>query len=776
MKGITITRKITIIRIITALLGGSAAAFLGVFLCRGPRLGGLYDRLMERRPAPAALPSLVLIRTSENSGRSREEGELLPLDPRELASALRVLMEMNAASLVVQAPVLGISTGSPEDSNETLRRFEEEFNLIDENVRVLFQAIRTGSVRPGDTERYVGELLALIDRGKERLVSGMNRKVLPDTEIVGLDRVWIAGAVYPRRTEERRDTPWYSRSVPDSDGRLRRIAPALYLEEGEREHIAYAALKKHFNLHTVSRNELGLTLRGEEAGDIFVPLDSRGALIFEAPEKGFTVLDIGELLEYEELDRELYRRLQDMRRAGYFDSLEPEQYPVFLYEFAQAAGEEFFTQGEREGEWLRLRDQYMESLAGLFSGPVESSLVAGYEELIAQKEIDEQGRESLRSLRTLLIASFAETRSAYETLSDLRKKLSDSLSSSFCVLGSGGAFFQGGIAGTDGGRANPTDSEASLILVNSVLSGAAVTPAEDLELFFWAFSSLVIAAFILRRKGIVTAVVLGLFLAVFAFSAFSSALIFGGRWIDPLVPGAAVFAASLFSALTALVIRNHGRRVIRRAYAPYASKAALRQVLKTGLPDPGEVRAAGALVLAVRHILTPEAKASPLVAAERLRAYREEAGALLKRAGAALAGCDGDLVLAVFGSPLGMGKRKKGEAPDPLDRALLSALEFLRGPGTDRAWRFGVDIGECAFSYAEIAGYSLLGPPAVSARLLSSLARRYNARCLASCRVRSRLERAASMLKSAPELKRLDVMVERESGQEEEFFSLSFPG
>lgn len=774
MKDTAMTRKIAIARIIIALLGGSAAAFLGVFLCRGPRLGGLYDSLMERRAAPAALPSLVLIRTSENPGLSREEGEP-PLDPRELSLALRVLMEMNAASLVVQTPVPGISAGSPEDPEETLRRFEEEFSLIGENVRVLFQAIRTGSVRPGDTERYVGELLSLIDRGKERLVSGMNRRVLPGPETAGLDRVWIAGAVYPR-LEERRDTPWYSRSIPDSDGRLRRIAPVLYQEGGEREHIAYAALKRQFNLHTVSRNELGLTLRGEDSGDIFVPLDARGALIFQAPEKGFTVLDSRELLEYEELDRELYRRLQEMRKAGYFDSLEPEKYPVFLYEFAQAAGEEFFTLGggEREEAWLSLRAQYMESLAELFSGPVESSLVTGYEELIAQNEIDEQGRERLRSLRTLLIASFAETRSAYETLSALRKKLSESLSSAFCVLGQSGAFFKDGVAGADGGGANPTDSEASLILVNSILSGAAVTPAENIELFFWAFSSVVIAAFILRRKGIVTAAVLGLFLAVLAFSAFSSALIFGGRWIDPLVPGAAVFAASLFSALTALVIRNHGRRVIRRAYAPYASKPALRQVLRAGLHYPEEVRAAGALVLAVRYIPAPGAKESPLLAAERLRAYREEAGALLKKAGAALAGCDGNLILAAFGSPLGTGKQKKGEAQDPLDRALFAALEFLRG--TDKAWCFGIDIGECAFSYAEIAGYSLLGPPAVSARLLSSLAPRYDVRCLASCRVRSRLERAGPMLKNAPDLKRLDVMVERESGQEEEFFSLSFPG
>jgi class 3 adenylate cyclase len=706
-------------------------------------------------------------------------------------------MEMKAASLIVQTPVLGISAGSPEDAEETLRRFEEEFSLIDENVRALFHAIRTGSVRPGDTERYVGELLALIDRGKERLVRDINRKDRLGLEIAGqavraFDRVWIAGAVYPRQAEQRRDIPWYSRGVPDSDGRLRRIAPVLYTGDGEREHIAYAALKRLLNPGHTERNELGLVLRETQgSGDLFVPLDDRGALIFEAPENGFAVLDMNQLLEYEELDRELYRRLQEMRKAGYFDSLEPEKYPVFLYEFAQAAREEFFAQGgaEREGAWIKLRNQYLESLAELFSGPVESSLVSGYEQLIAQKEIDERGRESLRSLRGQLIAAFAETRSGYEALSGLREKLSDRLSASFCVLGPAGPLS----SGVSGVRANPTDSEAALLLANSVLSGAAVTPAADIELFFWALASVVIAAFIVRRGGILRSAALGAFLAVLAFSAFSSALIFGGRWIDPLVPCASVFTASLFSALTVLLARNHGRRVIRRAYAPYAPKPALRQVLKTGLPRPGEVQSAKALVLAVRHSGLPSPGAKALVAAESLRAYREEAGALLKKAGAVLAGCDGDLVLAVFGSPLGapkgvpkgapkgapkgvplgMARRKRNKGPaDPLDRALLLALEFLRGPGVNKTWRFGIDTGECAFSYAEIAGYSVLGPPAVSARLLSSLARRYKARVLASCRVKSRLEHMASMPKPPPEFKKLDVMVERESGKEEEFFAL----
>ncbi|MDR0388787.1 MAG: hypothetical protein LBH73_01810 [Spirochaetaceae bacterium] len=777
MKDTTMTRKFTIIRIAAALFGGGAAAILGVLLCRGPRLGVLYDRLMERRSPPDAVPSLVLINTGDSSGeKSYQNGELLPLDPQELASALHVLMEMKAASLIVQAPVLGMSPGSPEDAEETLRRFEEEFSLIDENVRTLFHAIRTGSVRPGDTERYVGELLGLIDRGKERLVSDINRKDRLGLEIAGqavrvFDRVWLAGAVYQRQAEQRQDSGWYSRTQPDRDGRLRRVAPVLYSGGEEREHIAYAALKKLLKVHTAWRNELGLVLQSaESAGDIFVPLDSQGALIFEAPGNGFVVLELAALLEYVELDRELYRRLQEMLKAGYFDSLEPETYPVFLYEFAQAAREEFFAQGgaDREEAWLGLRTKYLESLAELFSGPVESSLVSGYEELIGQKEIAEQGRESLRALRDQLIASFAETRLVYERLSALRETLLDRLFDSFCVLGPAGPFSSGGPG------ANPTDSEAALLLANSILSGALVSPAEDIELFFWALSSALIAAFFVRKGGIVRALVPGIFLAVLAFSAFSSALIFGARWIDPLVPCAAVFSASLFSALTALVIQNHKRRVIRRAYAPYASKPALRQVLKTGRPRPEEVQSARALVMAVRYAGVPEA--SPAAAAESLRVYREEAGALLKKAGAVLSGCDGDLVLAVFASPLSLGKekgrRKKGPA-DPLDRALLLALDFLRGPGINRAWRFGLDTGECAFGYAEIAGYSVLGPPVVSARLLSSLTRRYNARFLVSCRVKSRLENMAFMPGPPPEFKKLDVMVERESGKEEEFFALN---
>jgi class 3 adenylate cyclase len=216
--------------------------------------------------------------------------------------------------------------------------------------------------------------------------------------------------------------------------------------------------------------------------------------------------------------------------------------------------------------------------------------------------------------------------------------------------------------------------------------------------------------------------------------------------------------------------------MIRRAYSPYVSGEALRQVLAS--ERPGEIRGAEVLVMALRsgRIIAPEPQAPPRAAAESLRIYREEAGALLKKAGAAITGCDGDLILAAFGAPLGSVRHGKQERTDPLDRALLLALELLRNPRINREWRFGLDIGECAFSYTEISGYSALGPPVVSARLLSALARRRETPFLASCRVKSRLESMAPVLNPPPEFKKLDVMVERESGREEEFFSLTFAG
>jgi hypothetical protein len=132
------------------------------------------------------------------------------------------------------------------------------------------------------------------------------------------------------------------------------------------------------------------------------------------------------------------------------------------------------------------------------------------------------------------------------------------------------------------------------------------------------------------------------------------------------------------------------------------------------------------------------------------------------------------MVLACFGSPLervALGRTKlsspygdhihaKGA---PALRAVGFVSELLRRDGSD-LWYYGIDTGECAFTWSAQSGYSVFGRPAVRARILSGLVSRYRAHVLIT----------ASVNEVLPDLpaKKLDILKERDGRGGEAFYEL----
>jgi hypothetical protein len=56
------------------------------------------------------------------------------------------------------------------------------------------------------------------------------------------------------------------------------------------------------------------------------------------------------------------------------------------------------------------------------------------------------------------------------------------------------------------------------------------------------------------------------------------------------------------------------------------------------------------------------------------------------------------------------------------------------------AWYFGIDAGECAFTWSALSGYSAFGRPMVRARILANLAPRYKTRALITNTAREGIE------------------------------------
>jgi class 3 adenylate cyclase len=198
-----------------------------------------------------------------------------------------------------------------------------------------------------------------------------------------------------------------------------------------------------------------------------------------------------------------------------------------------------------------------------------------------------------------------------------------------------------------------------------------------------------------------------------------------------------------------LLVVNRGARVCRHVYGPTVGTPCLRQLIKAGRPAPSLHLFTPAAIIAVRRAgllsLEDQPRENPLGGAKAVEAFREEVSALFKKAGGVILGCDGDLVLACFGSPL----ERTGAGPgrDPYVRytytPALRAAEFTAELVVQKiatSWRFGLDAGECVFGYQPISGYSAYGRPVVRARILSGLASRYKVRALVSESVRSHLK------------------------------------
>ena len=468
-----ISRKSSFLRLLVSFLPSVAIAALLSFLFSGPLLGPFYDFLLRRRPAPEISRELLII---DSSIPGRDLGDDI-LEPGAAASMLYTLAEFGANTLVIQVPILGLSAGGAAAEAEILYRFDEEFSLLSSNIRNLFDAIRTGSVEPAEAARYVGELVDLSDKGKERLVSALVRR---DEE--GILKMEQAAAFFgnARRPGDLlvqlimtgeggipEGSPGalvvkdeYSRASPDKDGVLRRVAPILSVpgllegEAGERnlEHIVYAALKSRFETAVV---DLGAGTGSKEAPvmvvrnrsddtERIIPLDRNGKILFDVPHGGadFRRIGILDFFAYDEADKEMRRLLGEAESLGLYHDIDGENRPGFLYDYALLLKDEY-TPGtddslsgeERKMPWIEARNLYFKSLESFLYGPAEMILVDGYERILESESLGESEIFKMIEMRDTLIQKFVELREKYNELNKLRYELGSELAFSFCILG-----------------------------------------------------------------------------------------------------------------------------------------------------------------------------------------------------------------------------------------------------------------------------------------------------------------------------------------------------
>ena len=840
------SKKASWLRCLVSFVPAAGIAAVLCVLFTGPRLGPFYDFLLRRRPAPPVSRELLII---DSSVPGQELGEDI-LEPGAVTSLLYTMTELGARTLIIQVPILGLSAGVKVGEQEILYRFDEEFSLLSQNIRNLFDAIRTGSVAPSESARYVGELVDLSEKGKERLVSALVHR---DEE--GMDSLGKAAALFGhvRRPGDLRvqlimagesgqpgvlvQRDEYSRARPDKDGVLRRIAPVLTVpllsegEAGERtlEHIIYGALKTRYTNAEIensdpsgTKNDPVLFLGGKPDGsNTVIPLDKSGAVLFEPPHNGedFRRINISDFLAYDEADRSLRRLLSEGEALGIYQGIEGENRPGFLYDYAQSLRDDLTASAmvsppngddeEKKQAWIEARQRYFESLEEFLYGPAEMNLVEGYEKLIDSSSgnsasgnenpkgeaLGEAGIARITEMRDSMIRSFVSLREKYNEVLELRKKLGTALSGSFCILGRGTPapqaldsgpassllrYFPSNIARSVRSafyRTNPTDTEASALLANSILTGRAVRPGENIYLLLGAMVWALLTCFFIKSLSPALTLGIGALLTVLIGAGFSWSFIFSGIWLPPLVPAAASGTGVLISFFWSQIAKRRYIRRFRLAFGPCVSHSCLRSVLRAGSPLPSQIATVWTTVVAIKKSDPAALRDStdPRSSAQTVLDFQEKVSELFKKAGGTITGTDGDLVTVCFGSPLErvfLGSKKEASPYEgniharaaPALRAVDFVSEIKRRPEC-ASWNFGLDMGNCTYSWTPLSGYTALGIPIQRARILSRLTGRYRAHIIISSAVNEVLPELA--------VKRLDTLKGIEGPGDEPFYRLT---
>ena len=537
---VLIPKKWHILLLIGSCIAASGMVLLLNYVLAGPRLGAVYDILLGFRPSPPISREIVLIETDE------------VVEPGDLFSVLMTLNEMGASNLLVEVPVLGGGSGMGESGEEFSYRINDEFKLLTRNIQNLFEGIRLGLVSPIDSPIYVEHLVELAERGRDRLNAAIIRQ---DEE--ASQRVTQAEAAFGRTTSAldlrappSKDAygkiPWYSRPMPDPDKILRRIAPVYGTPNAAAgsngtEHIAYHALKPRWAESSVEFTGKGAFLvnRTEQDGaktERRFPLDREGNILIEKinAEK-FNIVTLGHFRDYDDAGKTLGRLLKEAESLGAYSETMPERIPLILFDFAEILRENLLREpnAENHAAWISAREDYIASLDEFLYGPAEMLLVNGYEVLIADDGIGEEGAAKLQVLRDALIRAFVTMREQHRRLIDLRNFLAGELYSAFCIMGA--ASFA---AGAD-------IPESSAQLANTLLTGRCITPGHSRYILSLSLIASFIVLFCIYRLKPMALLLIGISASLICGAGFGIGFIVSAYWIDPFIPTAACLTGTL---------------------------------------------------------------------------------------------------------------------------------------------------------------------------------------------------------------------------------------
>ena len=713
-----ISRKFSFIILICAIILAFSLIFLLDYAFSGPKLGRIYDLLLDSRTFPPVSRDILLINTEEN------------ISSAEVFSIILTLGEMGASQLIIEVPIFGMGTGKIEDNEDLRRNITDEFLAVNKNIRALFDAIRFGFISPLESPGLIDSMMELTDKGRDRINEAIIRQEGASVAFFAQStdafvKIFLAADEKP---------------MLDKDGVFRRIAPVSSV----REHICYKALKSRWSETRFESTEDDLILINSflQHGvltEYRFNLDKEGNILFEKPQdSSFRRLPIDYFKKYEQADRQMAALLKDAQKLGIYKNIEPEEMPSVLYDFSDSRKEELILNPNDENfsAWIISRLQYIKSIENFLDGSSEMLQVNTFEELIAEDDLDEEEIENLENQRNELISTFAAIRNKYAELLDTRNFISKTVYSSFCIL-------------------KPEKNISAAILANSLLTGRSITPGKSLYSIIWSCIVVLIFLALIHTMHPLKQLFFGCALSLLAGIGFSINFIINGYWINPLIPLLACVFGTLIMFFSRYIIGLKKELKFNFAYSPAINKAMFKSLAKTGRPLINDKISEYSTIIAVKNscLSDIEDNEKPQFISGELENFMNAVYEKFKKAGATILGFNGDTALACFGSPLEQNNKntknnnsKKNNSKKAVQ--IVMELLSLKDDKNCFGWVFGIESGECDFSWSPHKGYTADGRAVFRAKIFSSLTKRYNTKAIIGENVKNDAELQVKALAS----------------------------
>jgi len=662
--------KTTILLLVGGLASAAGIAFLANFVLAGPKLGFHYDFLLKQKKTPPAAREIIIIETGEFT------------DSGDIASVLITLTEMEAENLIFSGKVSPSSSPVIITESEIRSRFIDEYILIGRNIRNLFEAIRSGSVSPVFAPGYVERLVELTEQGRDRLLTA-----LIDRDEDLLRSITVFGNYLDAEKEP----------VLDWDGKIRRVQPVDI--NSSVEHPVFRSLKNKYafsQIETADQKKI-LWLRGHDGTETDITLDNDYNII--TPWNcDFRKIDISLFREYDEAGRSMRSLLTKAGELGAFSRTLPEMSPLFLGDFALNLYDEMLKSqdGDSRHAWINARADYIKSINDFLESSAQMTLVNEYNEVITDEiTLSEEGLASLARMRDELISAFSDIREEYKKFLLIHDYLKSELFKSYCIMGNG------------------INTQYSALLANVLVTQNYIKLIFDRDIFYVSLicaSSVVFFIFLLNPSLLL---VCGLILSILYTAGFSLFFVNTSYWIDPLVVLSSSLAGTFFMFSIKYSIKKKRARQFSAAYGTAVSPKVLKEIIYLGKPLLGDIVTADAAVVAIKDInlLKQEDREKSQEAGKIKMEFYSSVKKIVYSYGGIIAGFEGDTIIACFGSPL-------DRASYPYYIACEMTRELLKSD--KKSWRFGIDTGECSFSWTAETGYSVNGRPGARARVLAS--------------------------------------------------------